>query len=79
MLEALWLRRKGDWKRRTPSSRSVRTKPPPRWFMRTFIGSRAICPTPATGIGAPDSKPADMALDVEWQALTAHFLQGSKE
>ena len=42
---------------RMPSSRSMRTKPVPPWCTPICTGSRAICPTPATGIAVPDTDP----------------------
>jgi hypothetical protein len=79
MLEALWFARKGNWERAHAIVQEHENETTSALVHAHLHRVEGDLSNAGYWYRRAGRKPADMALDIEWQALTAHFLKGIKE
>jgi hypothetical protein len=79
MLEALWFARKGDWGRAHAIVQAHENEATSALVHAHLHRIEGDLSNAGYWYGRAGRKPADMNLDDEWKALTAHFLEENKE
>ncbi|HVY05589.1 MAG TPA: hypothetical protein VHB46_06395 [Burkholderiales bacterium] len=75
MLEALWHLRKGDWKRAHEIAQAHEDEKPSAWVHAHLHRVEGDLSNAGYWYRRAGRKPADCALEEEWDALAAHFLE----